>query len=1149
MANFTLEPVGAPTAPNPKRSFSLTPVIPGDGPSSAAYTGITTPPRVSVMEEKPFGWKPEKPLTRDDILNTPEYMAIVRNAMKARFGVENRMGVALDYQYDETLSDEDIFEMWQNYNRSFAAGQTVTTGAEVAFHQRANEEDKRTVGQSYMLFDNMANIFSEDISWGEFGEGLFDYARAAVWDPATLLGMGIGRAVGATSTKVTSAAIRQAAMASYRTALKKGVSKEVARQAAKTTARTAFKQLGKEVAVNTGKLAALDLPFAIGADVGYQYSRLEAGAQEEWSKMQTGFSALGAMVLPATVASFKGVQAIGKMKGADKLGVQNYIRITEELKGQMNPQAINAAVIRNMDKDIVQSEMGVLASDMERVLTTMGNWADDLSNAAVNAKNLSIDDQKQIFWDTFFFGDETQGVKGLIASLNDAGVSYVPRGPEDKVTNFLGDIIKELPKEHFDNISKVLGDNPNLMPEGFKTMGTEEIGSYFKKMTSNAGRTLARMSVANRRLASKKPLTVGDILEGVGYQTAKETVPERLKYAQGVYKRLLTAHPGTTGLNVKGWSITTAANTISDVVAGTLLGAGGNFKGARGSILGAMRRGYNVLNHVDTVEAAADYLATKPELRQKLFQHIAGGVDQAGSRKEMFTRYGLDPDSALNNRVESVTNALQVISGVKIQDEITKMLSFMSALDQELMKTVGMGYNKFMQQDDAWVKTFGREFARIEQKALERTLRETYSMPQNITRARTPVISDIAHLIERVSNTPGTGVLIPFGQFFNNATATLGDYTMLNFIRYAARKGAKNTDIDTDDLVQLFAKGAVGLSALALYFTPHEEEKMDMGLRWNQELNSDGSITDLTYDAPIPYMKVLGRVLAHLKKDGEIPPDLKVEAARILGGQLTRDIAAGGDAINQFGWEALSTLFTDTGEIHTTVGEFLMAAASRPVSGALRPLDPINQISAMLTDSFDNPDRRQGIEAVNNMFRYVDQVFGSTSPEERRQPFNTPAPQDIGRLTGNRQAQPPSVSERMLASMGKSPWSAIRWSGENPQLKNAMDKTIEPIINMYAEDVLEKHPTWFNMSLAAREKIWREQVAEPAKEDVKNLIKSDLLVDPIMSLHLTIAGHNQREVERAREYWGIEGKLEDLTTDQLKLMIEYLQNPDDHVVK
>lgn len=1162
--DFYLEPT------KPVEEFYLSPVESGSSPMD------TYIPRVSMTGTDTKPNPVPKNLTRDQILNSPEYMGIIRNSMKTRFGVDQSFGdnarAALkgyDSSYRDDMEDEELLEMWQNYMRHFSGGHTVTTAAEVAFHQNASEEDKATVGQSYLLFDQMPNIFSEDTEWGEMFDGMWDYTRAAIYDPATLLGVGAGKAVGAVGTKATAEGIKRAAMGAAKASLSKGATKEVAKQAGKTAAKLAFT---KQAAINTGKLAAIDLPFALGADLAYQYSMLEGDAQEEWSKVQTGVSALGAMVLPATVAGFHGVRAVGSMKGADKVGIQNYTRITEKLAGQTNPKAVMKAVQGQIDRDILQSELGILFGDIDKLLKNPGVWKEGVRDGADVADEflggtIDISDKQSQFFRTLLLGDAEAGVKGLVSTLKDAGVVYVERGKGDKVSNFLGDVISELPKAQAAQITsflrKVAQENEGLLPaDRFAKMSTEELGSYYKKMMSNAGQVLGQAGLSAQRLKSKKPATVKKATQGLAAAIGDKPTTRRINYLQNSYKRVLTSHLSTTFLNVKGWAWKTTADSLADIVEGTLLAAstpvamvaGRNptqqLTKAKGSILGGMRRGWNVLNHIDTLEAAKDYLDVRPEVRQRLHQYIAGGVSQPDEVDSLLKQYGLDTNSKLNRTTEKVISFGQAATGVKLQDEVTKQLSFLSALDQEIMKKYGHGFNKFMEQPDAYVKMFSEDYLKVEQKALERAVREAYSKPFSADR-NGGMATEIAKAVETASNTPGIGVLFPFGQFLNNSLATLGDYSGANWIKHmAARSIGKEIDTTKEEGLNLFAKAIVGWSAAAFYYKPLGEKKLEEGLRWNQERQEDGSIKDLTYDFPAAPFHMVGQILGHIERDGEIPPELQQEAFNLVLGQATRDL---GEAAGEFDSVVMGLIEAIAeGDLEHTkdLAGYVGAFAARMTSGFTRPLDHVNQLAAVFTDSFENLDRRQGIEAWNNSVRYVDQVFDgiSTTEEIRFKPFNRQAPQDVGKLLGERKMQPPSPSERILASIGKSPWFATGWQGDNPQMKNTLDRMLEPIVNSYSQFMLDENPDYFSMPLNKREMLWQSKVIEPARKEAKEQMRTSSRVDPVLTrLQAIYDGHSTRDIERALGVLTDGMSLADVAESpngvkSLEVILDYLDN-------
>lgn len=1165
MSEFTLTPIDEEE--ETQTGFTLTPI---DNSPQMTLTDIdqTAPAAGSSVVSNPWD-KIDGPITKEAILNNPEMMGIVRKSMKTRFGLTNRRKVLLDEAYDESMEDEELFEAWQNYQRSFSGGQSVTTAAEVAFHQSASDEDKQTVGQSYMLFDQMPNIYSKDSTWAETFDGTYDYIKAAVWDPTTVMGLGVGRAVGAVGTKATSVALRKLAVDAFTTSLQQGASRATARVAASKAVGVAVKSRIPEIAKKGAVLAAIDLPTAIGADLGYQYSMIQGDVQDEYYQTQTALAALGTMALPALVAGFQGIRSLGNMKGADKLGVQNYTKIHEELSGQMTPANIQKAVIKNADFTKLSDTLSKLSDDVKNNLPNYTAWADEVKAGgkvadAKLAGDIGNGDMDQIFWRTFISGSKKEGgPQGIISALQEAGVVYIPRHKDDNISNFIGDIIKNLPKKEADEIhdwlvKTVKPYNDKFTDSPFKDFTAKELGTYFKKRSSNLGRGLGDLSLMKKALTSKKPTKAGDLAEEMRDPTKAIPQKELLRYSQSVYKRLLTAHPGTTGRNIVGWSVTTAANSVSDVVEAALHGGAGvleyaakgqtdRFRMAKGSITGAMRRGYNVLNWIDSLESAESYFQIKPDVHKKMTQYIAGGVETGDN----LTKVGLDPNNRVAALTERTTNGLQALAGVKMQDEITKSLSFISSLHQGIQKKYGMSYNEFMQQPDALVKMFSPEFKQLEAKALERTLREAYSKPYlSPPDGHKTMPRLVAQGIETLSHAPGIGFLIPFGQFLNNSTAFLGDYSGVNAMIHLMNK-ARNKPIDMTEqsTTELLAKGAVGITALNYLFVPEADKKIDQGLRWNQELNDDGSIVDRTYDFPLALFMMAGQILAHSRR-GEVPSDLAEEALQLLGGQAVREFTNAGDGLAEVALGAMK-LELDPSEAAT---EILNLTVGRVASGFTRPLDPINQATAMLTDSFDNPDRRQGIEWYNNSVRYLDQMFDITSSsEERERPTNDSAPQDMGRVLGGYlSSQTPSDTDRMLAAVGKSPWKAIRWNGP-PELKNRLDGIVEPIINDYAAKALDKYD-FFNETPTRKRLILENEVLGPAKKEAQAILDDSITVrDQAFKRLKTINGFSKRELQDAQKVLGIgDMKVDDLATmpgglETLDLLIDALQEPENYL--
>ena len=54
-------------------------------------------------------------------------------------------------------------------------------------------------------------------------------------------------------------------------------------------------------------------------------------------------------------------------------------------------------------------------------------------------------------------------------------------------------------------------------------------------------------------------------------------------------------------------------------------------------------------------------------------------------------------------------------------------------------------------------------------------------------------------------------------------------------------------------------------------------ENLNNGLAWHEERNSDGKVVSRLYDFPLSFWKMIGRMGAHIIRDGEVPVDLLKE--------------------------------------------------------------------------------------------------------------------------------------------------------------------------------------------------------------------------------------------------------------------------------
>lgn len=1147
---------------------------------------FTAPTKKDVATQQPTVVLPPwekyagKSLSDEDILKDPELMGVVDKSLEAMFGSDDtfvkdvaQTGVALSggaTGWFKGKSPEDRLEIWNNFNRKFAGGQSVTTLNTAAHIGLASDEDKANIGAGFMLFDQKGNIFTGEGTWSETFDGVFDYAKAVVHDPVTLASLGVGKALTAGGTKVASQALKATAMAAFKASLKTGATREVAAQAAKQATRMGFVSLG---AKNVVKYSAVDFVANIGLDISYQNSLIEVGAQEKYNPMQTGIVALGTLALPAIIAATKGLTALARnartasVSKTERGLFEAYVDVQRKF-GNLDSNAIEAAVKSRMNLASLNGPLKTTFQNFKSNINNFVPWSDAKVEAGkvLNKEGIELTagEAQNLFWKSFIFGDTTGTQPGFAKSVADAGFVYVPRGKDDKITNFFGDAMSYLDdavvKELVTNFESTVGKAFNGTVET-----AEQLASAFKARQSLFGSGLFD-SKKVKDILGKVDATTGDVIKQLTTE-ASEVHPELGKYALSVWKRLVTSHPATVGLNLKGWANLSVLNTASDVVLGGLkLGEASFYKlagnkgayeaalnASKGSILGNIKRGYNLLKFNDTVESAENYLLLKPDLYEKMLSTSSGGTEAGNVLKH----FNIDPNTAVGKGATYVTepfvNAAQTIYGVRLQDEFTKLLSFHSALEQGIIREYGQNFNQFMSKPDAYVEMFSPRFKNnVDSWALNRTLRETASKNWSQKEGRGVFLST-AKALEAVSRNPAGGYAIPFGSFMNTALATLADYAGFNAVKHLTAKSANalgitnyKFDFAEEEGAELIAKGLVGWGAVATYYLPEALEKVEKGLTWNQSERDDGSIADYTYDFPVSYLMIIAQAAAHGAKDGEVPAPLREEIWNVLGGQTFRQLDDAARQVYEFVGAVVGGELDDSVRSGLTV---LSTLASRILSGTMRPLDPLNQAAIYMSDDYTQIDRKQASSKfLAQSFRYVDQVFGGfEAPLQATatRGYNT-IPIDPGKtLGGVRSVAAPNNIERMLASIGKAPWQAVKWSGDD-QVKNFMDGIIGPILDAQAEKMLEEEPNFFELPLASREKRVEEITTTSSTIANQVLEYSFSELGDVISLKKDLAKINKKDVKRTMDYLGIEGDPLSLTKedgglDKLKMLI-YLAN-------
>jgi len=1096
-------------------------------------------------------------LTKEDILKDDRLMDVIRTNLEARFtpggaltkarrGLTGLSGGAiggLSSQDYRDMSDEDVFEIWQNYQRSFSGGQTVTTANEIAYGMGADDTIKAQLGAGYLLFDQMDNAFTGEGSWAEMGDAIWDYGKSAVYDPSTILSLGLGKILGWGGTKAGSAAARSMMTKAYQNQIKKGVTKKTALS-------------------NIGTAAAKSLPYATadaiigaGVDVAYQMQLIDVGAQEEYSKLQTSFAALGSLVVIPTLVSLGATaKELRKSPYAPQfLAYKEFDKTALKLSADEAEKQLNKRVIKGMVLDSVDENFGLVRGDTKNFL----EWAEFRRKAkdrvTVRGERYTDDEITNAFFQQFFLGSVDGSTKGYYQVLKEAGFVLHPAMKEKYGTaGAFAQTIKFLTPAKVKSVVKKFEDDTGyklrfMDAEGNIVTGDKvtpvSLAAHFGRQASVAGESLWLSSHLSR--LEKSGVNVKDAIDIAAGKTKPTEDPKRLQYLLSVYKRLITSHLSTTGANVKGFTQLVSLNSVADIFTASVnLGQSGVAKmmgdtaaaevfynRAYGSLFGALRRGADVFSPDIPIEYADKILALNPEEAAKLFRDVAGD----GGVRDALTDFNLDPNNVIYKGVDVTTKGAQTVSMVRLQDDLTKRWAFGTNVNQAIMRAYGQTPEEFFKRSDAALEMASDKFQKeVLDKAVFRTLRETASVNWSSLPGKESLISarTWAKGFEFFTNRTPVGFVVPFGSFLNTTAATMGDLTGINALRFGIKRmTGKELDFATREGAESLGRMAAGWSIITLgvYARGGGKDRIENNLAYNQDLQDDGSIQDRRYDWPLSTMRLLSQIAAHGMGDSNnitdikfdnIPSDLLKELGTQIGGQSVRDL----DEVGQTMIYASEQLIEGNAQ---PLIEMMAGAGSRIVNGMTRPLDPVNQVVGIVTDSNMNPDLRQGAEFQNQMLRYVNNIIGGTEDAPRR---STPTRgsqyiPDIGKqILGNRTLQTPNLVEKMMNAAGKPYWKSIRFDGP-AEIRNKMDGLAAPFFEAAAIEYLKKNPNYFELPQQDKEKILNQMAVE-VRANVLSTMEAGM-PRSINVLRL-LTNKNKKQVKNVMEFLNIEGPLEDV---------------------
>jgi len=1129
-----------------------------------------TAPVASVEEDddEEYGFDTGRKYRKDD-LKTGKAADDIRDYMIRRAGKKYRAGGPID---NDRLV-EDFVDHWRFFN-----GNLVGTAGEARFIANASEEDKASTARALELYDGLGNVFVNDGFYGAV-DGVWDYVQAAATDPSNYIGLltgGAAKAGALGGSAATKQLIRKAAAEAGRAAMKKGATKEAAEQAGKAAAEKAMARFTVEQAKTKTAREALDklaevekraylnsarrgatkevldkaaksadtkaLGITTGADAlvamthDYQIQslRMEVGAQEEYSSMQTVFSSL-----LGSVAG--GAQLVGRSYGKGKSGLADaQVNLTGAAQRQAAAESADKALIREveMSKPLLGKEGTEKAG--KDMLKGVRSWKEkwQAGRHVYSNQTTEADLLKQIV-----LGSDGKGKKdGLVKLYRDTGMK-LPANM--RITDVLTNVVQHMPQRELDEINELL--KPTHMTLGDAASSRATLADLVANESNRAGQVLNVFSQA-KRLMDTTVMVGDDVLrqatEGVlERETAEAAKVKGVAYGQNIWRRLLVSSPATTAANVAGFSTYAVGSSIADIVTGTTmtLAALGK-KGAERAEYFRVGKVYRqavaqkmrfLMDPFTTHDAYMKFIKENEATGKVLFETVTGGIDRSAKR------YGIDPSSKWFQRSEALADGANALTGVSIQDTFTKSQMFMGELDKYLQINKGMSLADVLKAGDTTVIDND-----VIGSALDGTMKSVFS--KDYTRGENDLLNFAAKLTEQASNTPGLGTIIPFGRFMNNVVATAYEWGPGGLLQAAsAITKSEKRNIQT---VEAVSRSVVGLSAIGLAMQ-YDKEKQDMGMAATDIELAGGQVADVKNVYPMSLIMVTGRWARMIREDGSAPKELKQEFLNQLAiGQVARDVEFGNDLFNLLSW-------FESDDAREAGWQSLLKASGNIAAGATRPLDALNRAVGFINDSDVSKDVRQargGAVFSQSATKYVDnliEVFSTdidsiTGTELRvaTREGDLQDPNPAARI-GGLVIKPPQNATELAYGMSEMMTYTANMRTKDPAYDRAYNTMVAPMLEKAAERLM-RDPKFTEGSVDERRSQLKREL-KTVRSAVTKYFKDVATGDSaLLGLRRTAATKGSPEAKRSAKKFmrerGVEIPTSEMSYSELALYINYI---------
>ena len=1105
---------------------------------------------------------PDATLQKSDLLR-PEYLGDIRKFMGMYYG----KGTEYEDMDAEQVVDEFVTNMrW--FNTNFVS--TARMGVGVL---NSTDEEKATLGRALEAYDKLGNVFVNDGLYGA-ASGVKDYVFAMAADPTNYVGLltlGISKAGTAAATKGGVEAVKLAAREAAKGTLKKGAV-EGAEAAAKAAAQSmaaklavqgtrgavaqaaadkmyqetleySLKKAGMEAAKESAeaiakgqltkdilKTTAADAALAMTQNLMAQGVYIEAGQQEDFSAMQLAISGVAGTVGGGVHLMFSKFDNVSKLGSAEvSLALAQDSRRMAKLQDDYL-KVTKPSVYEATDK-IVKDSIMLWEDKVAAGRVTMGE-----------AHRMPQDILKNIL-----FGDDMKG--GLRKLFEDEGIT-VDR--DMRVTDFLTNYMEMLPKEQRSEVSERLSKLTGLKLGDF-VYNPQTLGNIISETASESGSYLNLLSQFSRTVDSGIVAATDKLAK-----EAQKVSPSYLGYIQNTWRKLLVSTPQTAMANVFGAAQFYGGQTIADMFSSASYGVmalvstgakrGEYWRMSKALMQLQHQKLLNLMDPFTTHDAYMAFLGQHKEVDKVLHESLINGVMNTADR------FNISPDSKLFQLSEGISNAALTLSGTRVQDSFMKSQFFVSEIDKVLrlkhnttfVDVINSGKWDLIDED-------------VQQRSINATLEGImsfdYTKPSVNGGEIDRVLSRVAGAVEGISNTPIVGTLLPFGRFMNNIVAYSYKWSPFGLIEVT--KALKYSDSPVTDATDALSRTLVGSGLLAAGMV-FAESQMQNG-RAPFELDVGGNLVNIQNQFPASLFIAFGDLTNKLRKGQDATTAAEEFAKQLAIGQAAGNLEFGNDlnAIYRYigtpgneetGKKLLEHLYTQMGNVG---------------AGFFRPLDPINKLVGVITDTDVSRDLRvaRGTDIITERgTRYIDNIFEGTMklldgkgevPKVSSKPSVSITrgdeirdPNPISTALGLRQTQPKTNVERVFDMAGIAAWKETFYSGV-PEFDRLANERIQPVLEKMLSPLL-KDKRFMEGDQNSKRDIVKERLKE-ARKVVKAQMRTESPQTALEAIRLRINDMSDAKVAAAIRSLRERGVTistsdpRDMTAKECQAIIEWLK--------